>query len=94
MKRKNLKAWCRAKAEEFERMGYAHWKKQSYPIATEVSVGGETLQVEVDLLEDTDEYLHVSVIADDGGWWNALFPSASSFIVRKDAPRRPVLPSG
>ena len=94
MKRKDLQAFCRAKAEEFERMGYAHWKKQSYPIATEVSVGGKTLQVEVDLLEDTDDCLHIGISVDDGGL-SAYFPPSTSFIVRKDAPHRdPDLPAG
>jgi hypothetical protein len=85
MKRKDLKAFCQAKADEFGRMGYAHWRKQAFPIAAEVSSGGETLQLELVLLEDTDEYLHVSVSADDGGWLNARVPPTSSFIVRKKA---------
>ena len=83
MKRKDLKAFCRAKAAEFERMGYAYWRKQAFPVAAEVPAGGETLQLELVLLEDTDEYLHISVSADDGGWLNARVPPTSSFIVRK-----------
>ena len=40
-------------------------------------------QVEVQLLEVTDAYVHVSVCADDGGW-RAFKPLCASFLVYRD----------
>ena len=40
-------------------------------------------QVEVQLLENTEEYVHVGVFVDDGHFWRAMRPLSSSFICRK-----------
>ena len=50
----------------------------------EVEFESVTHQVEVDLLEDTDRYVHVSVAVDDGTLPGSFFPAHKSFI-RKDA---------
>lgn len=50
----------------------------------EVEFESVTHQVEVDLLEDTDRYVHVSVAVDDGTLPGSFFPAHKSFI-REDA---------
>lgn len=50
----------------------------------EVEFESVTYQVAVDLLEDTDRYVHVSVAVDDGSLPGSIFPAHKSFI-RKDA---------
>ena len=55
-------------------------------MAYEVVVDSKTYQVEVDLLEDTQAYLHVSVSVDDGTLPAAIVPASRSFIVKKTSP--------
>lgn len=51
--------------------------------AYEVEFQSEKYQVEVQLLENTDEYIHVGVSVDDGHFWRAMRPLFSSFICKK-----------
>jgi hypothetical protein len=44
--------------------------------------------VEVELLENTEEYLHVMVGIDDGSLPASMFPVSQSFICRKAPARR------
>jgi DNA relaxase NicK len=50
----------------------------------EVEFESKKYQVEVQILENTDNYVHVSVAVDDGHFWRAMRPLSSSFICRKD----------
>jgi hypothetical protein len=43
-------------------------------------------QVEVELLENTGEYLHIMIAIDDGHLPEAMFPVHQSFICRKAPP--------
>jgi hypothetical protein len=52
---------------------------QSY----EVELESKTFQVEVEMLENTEEYVHVLVTVDDGVLPAAIMPAATSFICRK-----------
>jgi hypothetical protein len=49
----------------------------------EVIADSRQYQVEVVLLEDTPEYLHVSVAVDDGSLPASILPESDSFISRK-----------
>lgn len=49
----------------------------------EVTVDSKQYQVEVVLLEDTPEYLHVSIAVDDGSLPASIFPASESFLCRK-----------
>ena len=51
----------------------------------EVELDSKTYQVEVELLENTEEYLHVLVAVDDGSLPASLAPAAQSFICNKKA---------
>ena len=50
----------------------------------EVEVGCTKCQVEVELLENTDRYIHVGVSVDDGSLPASFRPVSSSFIRKKD----------
>jgi len=39
----------------------------------------------VQMLENTDSYVHVVVAVDDGHFWRAMHPLSSSFICKKDS---------
>jgi hypothetical protein len=48
-----------------------------------VELDSKEYQVEVELLENTDKYLHVMVTVDDGSLPASIFPLASTFISQK-----------
>jgi hypothetical protein len=54
--------------------------------AYEVELDSKTYQVEVDLLEDTETYLHVVVAVDDGSLPASFRPATQSFIREKPSP--------
>jgi hypothetical protein len=70
------------------------WKAKSYDQlvteladeqAYEVEFEGKAYQVEVQLLEDTDKYLHVGISVDDGSIPASFRPLSESFI--RDRPQ-------
>jgi hypothetical protein len=50
----------------------------------EVEFESKKYQVEVQILENTDGYVHVGIAVDNGHFWRAMCPLSSSFICRKD----------
>jgi hypothetical protein len=56
------------------------------PRAYEVEFGSKTYNVEVELLENTEEYLRVMVGVDDGSLPASISPLTHSFICRKARP--------
>jgi hypothetical protein len=80
--------WNRVLAIELERWKAKPWSQLLADVgdgnvAYEVVIDPKTYQVEVDLLEDTQTYLHVSVAVDDGTLPGAIVPASRSFIVKK-----------
>lgn len=51
----------------------------------EVERDSKTYQVEVELLENTEKYLHVMVAVDDGGLPASLLPLTQTFLREKQA---------
>jgi len=51
----------------------------------EVEFESKKYQVAVQMLENTDSYVHVVVAVDDGHFWRATHPLSSSFICKKDS---------
>ena len=49
----------------------------------EVVAESKQYQIEVVLLEDTPEYLHVSIAVDDGSLPASILPESESFLCRK-----------
>jgi hypothetical protein len=49
----------------------------------EVELDSKTYQVEVEILENTEDYLHVLVAVDDGSLPASMAPEAQSFICQK-----------
>ncbi len=88
MKMSRRDEWNRVLAIELERWNAKSWSRLRAElgdgnVAYEVVVDSKTYQVEVDLLEDTEAYLHVSVAVDDGTLPAAIVPSSRTFIVKK-----------
>jgi hypothetical protein len=53
--------------------------------AYQVELDSKPYQVEVQLLENTVDYVHVSVSVDDGSLLQSIFPLTHSFIKQKSA---------
>ena len=53
------------------------------PLAYEVELDSKTYQVEIELLENTDRYVHVMVAIDDGSLPASIFPLTRSFVRAK-----------
>ncbi len=75
-------------AEELERWAAKPWPQVLADIADgniayTVVWDSKTYQVEADLLENTHEYLHVSIAVDDGSLPESIRPACRSFICKK-----------
>ena len=53
--------------------------------AYEIEVDSKQYQVEVQLLENTNAYVHVQVVVDDGSLPGSIVPLPKSFICQKSA---------
>lgn len=72
----------RWKAKPWERLVSELVEERVY----EVEYEAKKFQVEVHLLENTENYIHVCVSVDDGSLPASLFPLTSSFILSKESP--------
>ena len=52
----------------------------------EVECDSKKYQVEIELLENTEEYVHVVVSVDDGNLPTSILPATDSFITKKPSP--------
>ena len=68
-------------AKSYDQLAADLAKEQVY----EVEVDGKTYQVEVELLEDTDKYLHYMIVVFDDSPWS-FKPVSESFIRDKPVP--------
>lgn len=67
-------------AQEVEREGYEFWKAKEERVTFERTFEGVEVQVEINKLEDKNDYVHVSILVDDGGL-NAYCPPGTSVLV-------------
>lgn len=51
----------------------------------EIEFESKKYQIEVELLENTDNYVHVGIAVDNGHFWRAMRPVSSSFICKRTA---------
>lgn len=70
-------------AEELEKRSYDELVGLEYPVAYSEMLPEGEVQVEVVLLEQTPEYVHLSVDV-SGSWWTDFFPEAADTIVCRD----------
>jgi len=52
-------------------------------LAYEVEVGSKKYQIEIEMLENTDRYIHVMVAVDDGTLPRSIVPMTHTFIRHK-----------
>ena len=80
--------WAPVLAQEMKKWEGKSWQQLVSELADvqayELEFEGKQYQVEVELLEDTGEYLHVIVAVDDGSLPASLCPLSETFLCRKD----------
>jgi len=80
-----VKRYLSKTCEEYEAKSYEYWKAQKFPIVFEERIEGlegKVIEVDIDILESTPEYLHLSVTVAAGGI-SAYVPYTTGFIVEK-----------
>jgi hypothetical protein len=77
-----------ALTQEVDRWSKMPWKKVVCALQDthvyQVDFGANHYQVEVQLLENTERYVHVSVAIEDGSFLMSVFPLSSSFVTQKN----------
>jgi hypothetical protein len=84
MNRKTLRAIGKQVSAELEKRSYEEFKALTFPHSYREEREGVEVNVELVLLEDSPDHLHISVVVDDGGWFRSMFPvGGNSFFVAK-----------
>jgi DNA relaxase NicK len=74
-----------AEMKRWSAMSCAELASQLADVQTyEVEFESKKYQVEVQILENTNSYVHVGIAVYVGHFWRAMRPLSSSFICRKD----------
>lgn len=77
-----------ALTQEVERWSKMPWKELLCALQDthdyQVDFGGKHYQVEVQLLENTEDYVQVSVAIDDGSFSMSIHPLSCSFVTQKN----------
>jgi hypothetical protein len=82
LRREKLKRYVHMRILEAEEKSYDYWKSQNFPIAYEDTFEGESLAVEIDLLEITPEYIHLIIDA-SGGFWTQFTPVHEDTLIKR-----------
>ena len=83
MKKNELKKILSQEIEKYRSKSYEELIGIIDPITYSYGSGESFYQVEVQVLEKNEEYVHVSVAVDDGRFLRAIAPLSHSFIVYK-----------
>jgi len=86
MKRATLKKILYLEMEKYENKTYDALLTINYPYIYEIEYDGQTFTIEMELLEQKDEYLNVGFIIDaieERKFINQIFPVGSNIIIDK-----------
>lgn len=85
MKSKVLEQALEHEVEDWRAMPFDELRSRPVrPHSYFAEMGDGKLQVEVQLLENLDDRLHVMVSVDDSSLFRAMFPVSASFLVHRD----------
>ena len=85
MKRDELKPYLAREVDEWSAKPYATLRDELHQVYNAEREAGFEYHVEVDLLEDRDEYLHVCVsVCSPQVRWSCYHPLTTSFLVYRD----------
>ncbi len=78
-----MKQIARMIGAELEAKGFEYWRMADNLLVFTREIEGKVVQVEVQKLSATPEFVQVGIAVDDGGFLNALMPPGISIVVRK-----------
>ena len=84
IKKRRLKKILFKEREKYISKSFEDLSKITEPIVYECSSGKSCYQVEVQLIEKNEEYIHVSIAIDDKSLIRAIFPFSTSFIIYRN----------
>lgn len=82
MKRARLKEIAIEIANDAEMKSYEYWASQLFPISYTDTRDGETLAIEISILEKESDYIQIGVSVGSSGF-STYFPASYSTIIRK-----------
>ncbi len=83
MKREDLKSHVKKIIDEYSQKSYSELSAQQYPIIYEYVEDEQRFNVEIQCLEATNEYVHISIAVSSGGV-SSYLPATGSVIVYKN----------
>lgn len=84
MIKKELQEVLKSEKNKYLKKTFLELSAIKEPITYEGKAGEKKYQIEVQLLEKNNDYVHVSISIDDGKMFRAMFPLSDSFILHKD----------
>lgn len=88
LRRRDLRQLVRQISKDVERKPMSYWSAVEFPHSfTECACGAE-IDVEIVLLEETDDYFHLGVSISDAGWLSQFLPVSTPAIVRAPSTTR------
>lgn len=88
MRRPLLRKLATAIAREVEGKPYDYWCAAELPLVSERSFKGRTVQVKIDMLERTNDYVHL-IVSVSGDNTTSYFPVSDAVIVENPTAPRP-----
>jgi hypothetical protein len=84
MERTKLKQLASVLANQVIEKPFEYWAGQDYPITWEQEHEGCVVQVEIERLELTDDFIHLTIGVDNGAWPSAFVPASADVIVTRE----------
>lgn len=84
MEKEELKKALIAEKNKYTSKSFEELVKIQKPITYQGGIGDNWYQVEVQILEKTEKYVHLSISVDDGRIPKAILPLCEDFILYKD----------
>jgi len=82
MRRRDLRRFAQVLRQEAECKPVEYWLQQEYPSTYISSFEGNEVQVEISLLEKTDEFIQLGIALSDSGWICQFVPVGICAVVR------------
>lgn len=85
MNRKELKQYAKQLTEKMEEKEFEFWERKEFPFSEEKQINDEGIQIEYNLLENEENYMHIGLgFSSEGNFIDSFLPVSKSFIVHRE----------
>ena len=87
MKRSELRKMCKKAVIRLKSISFDCWTSRlhDFPVVRYFRRrNGDVVDIEIDILDSEESYLHIIVRVSDGGWLNSWLPVCESFLVMRN----------